>query len=118
MDDAIRRKILAQREEWVTTGRLRFLVRRPAELLVARLRRKNPDDADLVLDLVRAAVVDWDGVDEAALYAGGGDQPVPFDIETFMAWVDDQPDVWGVVAGFAIKTIEAHKARLAAAEKN
>jgi hypothetical protein len=118
MDDAIRKKILAQREEWVTTGRLRFLVRRPAELVVARLRNKNRDAAEFVLELVRAAVVGWDGVDEATLFAGGGDQPIPFDSETFIAWVEDQPDVYGDLAKAVLDVIQAHKARQDAVEKN
>lgn len=118
MDDAIRKKILAQREELVTSGRLRFLVRRPAELVIARLRRKCRDDADLVLELVRASVVGWDGVDEAALYAGGGDQQVPFDVETFMVWVEDEPEVYGDVASGILGVIQAHKARQEAAGKN
>ena len=118
MDDAIRRRILAQREEWVTAGRFRFLVRRPAELVIARLRRKHADSADFVLELVRTAVVGWDGIDEAALYAGGGDQPIPFDSETFIAWVEDQPEVYGDIAAGVLDAIQAHKARQAAVEKN
>jgi hypothetical protein len=118
MDDATCKKILAQREEWVTSGRLRFLVRRPAELVIARLRAKHRDNADFVLELVRTAVVGWDSVDEAALYAGGGDQPVQFDTETFIAWVEDQPEVYGEIAAGVLNAIQAHKARQAAAEKN
>ena len=118
MDDAVRRKILAQREEWVTSGRFRFLLQRPAEHAVARLKRKHPDAVDFVHALVRAAVVGWDGVDAAALYAGGGDAPIPFDPETFMVWVEDQPDVYADVQAGVVGALMAHKERREAAGKN
>jgi len=118
VDESIRKKILAQREGWLQAGRFRFLVRRPAELAIARMRAKHRDNADFVLELVRSAVVGWEGVDEAALFAGGGDSPVAFDTDTFIAWVEDEPEVYGDLAAGVLNAIQAHKARQEAAEKN
>ena len=115
----LRSRILAAREEWVEAGSHKFLVRRVAELPLARMRiATRGDNAAFIEALVRESIVDWQGVTEATLVPGGGDQPAPFDREVFLAWVEDMPDIWQTVVERVLGVMARHRERLEAAGKN
>lgn len=112
-----KRRILAAREQDVTAGGRRFTVRRLGGLPLARIRSRNESQTDFVIDLVRESVVGWD-MDEAALFAGGGDSPVPFDTDLFMTWVEDQPQTWSELVTAVLEILERHRQQQEASAKN
>lgn len=90
-------KILASRERWVDACGYRFLIRRMADIPLARLWANTKGSGDFSIELVLRQVVGWDGITEAVLAPGGGDEPVPFDEELFRLWVEDRGDVFNAL---------------------
>lgn len=118
MRDAIKRRILAAREQQVTAGGRTFTIRRLAALPIARLReRHRGDGSGFIVELVRESVVGWD-MDEAGLYAGGGDSRVEFDTDLFMAWVEDEPETFNELTAAVLEQLARHREQREAAEKN
>lgn len=116
--DALKRRILALREQQVTAGGRAFTVRRMGDLPLARLRERHRSDTSAFLvDLVRESVVGWD-MDEAGLFAGGGDSAVTFDSDLFMTWIEDQPTVFDELATAVVEILNRHREHRAASAKN
>lgn len=115
----LRGRILAAREEWVEVEPHKFLVRRVAELPLARMRiATRGDNAAFIEALVRESIVDWQCVVEATLVPGGSDQPAPFDRDVFMTWVEDMPDIWSTLVERVLGVMARHRERIEATEKN
>lgn len=109
MRDAIKRRILAAREQDVQAGGRVFTIRRMGDLPLARLREKHRGDTSaFVVDLVRESVVGWQ-MDEAGLFPGGGDSAVPFDADLFITWVEDQPEIFGELTTAVLEQLQRHR---------
>lgn len=116
--DVHTRRILALREERVEVAGRTFTLRRLGDLAVARLREKCARDGSaFVVELVRQTVIGWE-MDEAGLYAGGGDSPVEFSTDLFMTWVEDQPETFSGLADKALDQLTARRAAREASAKN
>jgi hypothetical protein len=105
----LRDRILASRQTWVEVGTHKFLVRRPSELQLLKMQRTTSEE--FTETLLRESVVGWDGVLEEDLVTSGASDPVPFDREVFMTWVEDRPDVWQPVIESILKGIESARAK-------
>lgn len=106
-------RLRAARETWVTVEGVELLIRRPTALEATELARAG------AVERLRATVVGWRGVTEQTLRVPGGTaDPVPFDADTFVEWVADQPKVLVGVSEEIKRIVEAHKARREALEKN
>lgn len=118
MSDAIKRRILAARETEVTAGGRSFTLRRMADLPLLRLREKHGNDrAGFVIELTISSVVGWT-IDEASLFPGGGDQPVPFDAAVFATWVEDQPETFNALRDAVVELHARHRELREASAKN
>lgn len=83
-------KLRAAREKWIDVGPIDLLLRRPTWYALASLSaQRAPDEAYL-----QAAIVDWRRVLEINLVPGGTAVEVPFDIDTCMELLEDQPELW------------------------
>ncbi len=85
-------KMRKGRESVIEFDGFKLTIRRPTDLDFA----DRPDAGtarDHMLFWTRY-VVGWDGIKEMDLFPGGGGDPVPFDLESFQYWFEDQPDHW------------------------
>lgn len=118
MSDAIKRRILAAREHQVMADGRSFTLRRMADLPLLRLREKHGDDkSGFVIELTISSVVGW-SLDEAALYPGGGDQPVPFDAGLFATWIEDQPETFNALRDAVVELHARHREMRESSAKN
>lgn len=116
MDEALRRKMLVAREQWVDVGRFGFLVRRPTEMQIARWR--GAAALAVSLTVVVECVVDWRGVTEADLIPGGSGDPVPFDRDAYAMWAEDRPDIWEPLGEAITRAVKDYRARLEKSQGN
>lgn len=110
MSASLIERLRASRESQVTTsGGRTFRVRRPTGVQAHRIA----GDADRLL---RAALVGWD-LREIDLVPGGTDEPVPFDVETCIEWLEDRPSEYGDVVRAVDDLMMAYLERIRDAEK-
>lgn len=111
---ALVRKLQARRERWLEVGDgLALLVRRPAEVDLAKLR------LGIEFDDAAAAVVGWRGFTEAVLLGnpalGDSETPLPFAAELCTEWLrDNVAAVNAVVDDMAQRVREHVEARVVA----
>ncbi|MEI6317415.1 MAG: hypothetical protein WCS09_02795 [Pseudomonadota bacterium] len=110
---ALIERLRAGRETWTTFEAWQFRVRRPTFYQLAQITRHDDDAA-----VVRVAVVGWKGMREQDLVAGGTADEAPFDIEVFLEWAQDRPDLWNHLLGEIGRLVSEHRIRIQAAEKN
>lgn len=106
-------KINKAREQVVEAGGLSFVTRRPTDLEVLEMRDKGVSQRDLL----RRFVVGWNAVKELDLIPGGTPKPVEFDTDLFVAWVEDQPDVYATLLEYITTAYKAHDQQRAEALK-
>lgn len=87
-------QLLKARESKVSIGRMSFTIRRPTEMQLIRMRRPDSSSIDINLKTIQTHVVGWDGVLESDIVNGGANDPVPFDVDLYSAWIEDRPEVW------------------------
>lgn len=116
MNETLRKKMLAAREQWVDVGRFGFLVRRPTEMQITRWR--GNEALEVTFTIVAECVVGWRGVTEADLVPGGSDDQMPFDADAYRMWAEDRPDVWQPLAEAVMRLVDENRKRLESAQGN
>lgn len=97
MSQALIEKLKKARQSEVTVGKHTFVISRPTDLDMALLGGSLP-----VRDVLKRYVVGWKNVTELDLVPGGMPDAVPFDVDLFVEWAADQPDIWNPI-GNAIR---------------
>lgn len=113
MSQSLIAKIRAARQSVVEIGQYGFTIRRPTDLQIAQFNGQLDQT-----EILRRFVVDWVGVHENDLYAGGTSDPAPFDAELFVEWIADQPDYWDPITTAIIAAYKAHAEARDAHAKN
>lgn len=113
MSDALIEKINKAREQVVEAGGLSFVTRRPTDLEVLEMRGQGVSQRDLL----RRFVLGWQGVKEIDLIPGGTPKPVEFDHDLFLAWVEDQPEVYAKLLEHITGAYKTHEQQRAEALK-
>lgn len=108
-------KILAAREQKVEAGGWTFTVRRPSAMQTAEWI--GVPGRELTQKILHECVVGWTLLEQDVI-PGGGDQPVPFEREDFIAWVEDQPVVWEPITSAVMKAVTDWTERVEAGRKN
>ncbi|HJT63071.1 MAG TPA: hypothetical protein VJ797_15485 [Burkholderiales bacterium] len=102
------KRLVAARESWADSGRLRFKLRRPNEMELIRMRRGST--VEIGLDVIQKHVVGWEGVTEADIVTSGGSEPVAFDATLYAEWIADRPEHWQPISEALHAAIQAHAA--------
>jgi len=79
------------RESRVKVGAVTLTIRRPTDMDALDLSFSSTREAIVG---VSRFVVDWSGMNEIDLVPGGTSEPVPFDDEIFVEWIQDKPQYW------------------------
>lgn len=91
-------RLLAAREQWIKVGSFELLIRRPTRYQLALWApqedaegKQTAPAADARVQL-RTCVIDWRGVTEVMVLPGGGPEPLAFDTDLFVTWIEDRPE--------------------------
>lgn len=104
-------RLRAARETWATVQGVDFLLRRPTDVQLLRLVRREG------ADLLRLCLVGWRGVRLNDVVPGGDDAPAPFDLEMAIEWLEDRPALYSGLVDAVIGMINQRVERLVEAEK-
>ena len=101
-------RMRAAREQWVTVDGFELQIRRPTDMELVRWAK---DQNEVFL---AKTVVGWKFKEHELVPGGGGDVPA-FDIEAFIDWIGDHPEVANRLVTKVIelynKSVEARKAQ-------
>lgn len=97
----------ARRFEVVASG-FTFVLLRPTDIEFIALR--GTATGDRLLNFL----VDWRGVKESDVLAGGDPFDVKFDLDDAREWLSDRPDLFNAITSGIIDAYNAHAARLEA----
>lgn len=111
MANALVEKLRRSREFVLDAGGHKFTLRRPTDADVVEMPNAT------AIEYVRRFVIGWD-VRELDVIPGGGPEPVPFDAETWAAWVDDHAELWEPIAAALLDAYREHAAKRETAQKN
>jgi hypothetical protein len=107
---SIRERMQKARENWTTCDGFQFCLRRPT------LYQFNEATDDI--RLLRQCVVGWRDVKESDLVPGGSADPVPFDSDVLIDWLQDHPKRWSHIVTEVAELVKAYIDRGEAVEKN
>ena len=111
MSQALIDNLRRAREFQVTAGGHAFTLRRPTDAEAIALGGSTP------IDLVRRFVVGWN-LAEMDVIPGGGPEPAAFSSDLWAMWVDDRPDLWGVLSEAVFGAYKSHTEAREDAAKN
>lgn len=83
-------KLRKAREFKKTFDGLTLRLRRPTEREYGQMERAREGH----LAFAERFVVDWEGVTEADLWASGGAEAVPFDLDVWHEYIADRHELW------------------------
>jgi hypothetical protein len=107
-------RLRKNRELRVTFGKFIFIARRPTDVEVLELQRKN----DAFTSIAQNYVIGWEGVIEDDIIGGGGTDVVPFSAELWHEWSSDHPDFWQPITDAVLAAYKSHSEGLAQDAKN
>lgn len=108
-------KIRQARQKTVKVGGYTFVVKRPTDFQM--LQQPELQGDFLQSDLLKQFVIGWENVTEADLIPDGSDTVIEFSSEVFMAWVEDQPQLWGPLIDQVTQLYAAHLSQRSENEK-
>ena len=92
------------RESNVIINDVTFTIRRPTDFeAITQLDNQSSRD---ILSLF---VMDWKGVKELDLIAGGSPEQVPFSTDVFLAWAEDNIEAWPLLVDAITEAYKAYK---------
>jgi hypothetical protein len=106
-------KIRKARQQTVTCDKFGFVIRRPTNLEMLKLKGRADQET-----LLRQFVVDWTGVSGLDIYGGGTGDPVPFDADLFVEWIADRPHYWEPITQAIVDAYQQHEQQLGEQLKN
>lgn len=107
-------RIKKARESNVEIDGITFTTRRPTDYeAINKILERVPGKDDFQLKasskyLLENFVVGWVGLNECDLVPGGSPEPVPFTAEVFMAWAEDNLDVWPILSKAIVESYLSH----------
>ncbi|MGB2832992.1 MAG: hypothetical protein WBC07_08545 [Methylotenera sp.] len=107
-------KMRKAREQVVEVGGHHFTIRRPTDAQRAEWFSR---DGISPLEMVRRCVIGWD-LTELDLYAGGSPALAEFSTEVFAEYVNDMPELWGILSEAIQTAIQTRLDALETAKKN
>ena len=107
-------QIRAARETWVTAGGFHFLIRRPTKY---QLVRWSSDVGDATTRVLRESVIGWKDIPGHLIAPGLDGSTPPFEMEAFLEWVGDRPDVMIEIGSAVNDTVTRYLDATEAAEK-
>lgn len=75
----------------VQFGDVWLTIRRPTDLEASEMQYYSVREA---VRGIAKFVENWEGVTELDIAPGGSDSPAKFTDKLFVAWLDDQPEIW------------------------
>ena len=112
MSQSLIAQIKKARQRRVEVGGFTFIVRRPTDTeFVAHYELR-------IYEIAQEYVVGWEGVTEADIVNGGGEDAVPFDADLWREWCADRPDLWEAIFTAVLQAYEQHVEQRQAAVKN
>lgn len=99
-------KIKKARESNVVINGVTFTILRPTDYeAITMLERVSSKD------LIAQFVIGWKGINELDMLAGGSPDPVLFSTEVFIAWAEDNIEVWPELVDAITEAYRAYRAR-------
>lgn len=112
MSQSLINQLRKARETKVPAGGFTFTVRRPTDTEFLEHRELR------VFEIAQEYVIGWEGVTEADIVKGGGEDPVPFNRDLWREWCADRPDLWEPLFEAVLTAYEQHAEARKAAAKN
>jgi len=107
---ALSEKMRAQREQWVSVGNRRYLLRVPTAFEMAM--------AQTPVEIALRAVVGWEGVRKSDLVPGDPDDAAPFDADAFREFIADDLHAIKALMDEVSERGQKRAAEIEAARKN
>lgn len=112
MSQSLINQLRKARETKVQAGGYTFTVRRPTDTEFLEHRELR------VFEIAQEYVIGWEGVTEADIVKGGGEDQVTFSRDLWREWCADRPDLWEPLFEAVLTAYEKHSEARKAAEKN